>query len=370
MRTGLVLVTLVLWLGMRQSGLAQLADKKDLRRIEAAEVKVFSAPGQGTLATGVLRRGAVVEVLRDRGDGWLEIVPPEGSYSWINDRAVENRGSALLVAGRTAVPLRVGSMDLHDRPTNAIAGEVQPGTLLVPFKSTPILAEGGRWWKVLPNPSERRYLQQSAVQPAGTAVPAQEPEQRNATPVPPSEDRIRSLWHQAHDFENAGNLREAIRQYDELARVATEETQRMNALNRAEYLRNRLRGVPAAPQGRPEPQRQPPNASPAVQPRAQPGKPGVPNYPVGTAPPTGLGNATGSTVTAVGRLDGTMFSIDGRPAFALVSSQGLPRMYLTAEPNLRLEEFLNRNVEVSGVATYRGELRVNHLRVTQVAPLR
>src|SRR3954452_4769385 len=65
--------------------------------------------------TGSLRQGMTVKILRDE-DGWLEITPPTGSSSWIQDRQVKYypaRGSqrAYLVVLGDNVPTHLGTPD-------------------------------------------------------------------------------------------------------------------------------------------------------------------------------------------------------------------------------------------------------------------
>jgi hypothetical protein len=53
----------------------------------------------------------------------------------------------------------------------------------------------------------------------------------------------------------------------------------------------------------------------------------------------------------------------------LETSQGLPMMYVTPEPGIDLEPYVNQNVQLFGPAIYHGELRANYMTVTQVQPL-
>lgn len=364
---------LALWLACATLAMAQGAGPKTMT-IMVEEAKVYSHPGTNALVTGALRRGAEVKVFGRREDGWLEIAPPDGSFCWINDRFVRQLGNSLQVAGQVPVPLRVGSVLSPERPTDVETATVSPGTQLVARARQPITVEGSRWWTVLPNPSERRYIPATAV--TGTSAPtASSPPQAPASGAPAGQRASQdadTLWKQAQELERVGNLAEAQRLYAELARVTTDETLRILALNRAQFLRDSPRAGPASPPFRPAVSAPPPAFQPVAQSRPSASRP-APGYPIGTAPAAGLGATTQLPGTPVrsgpGRLERVAFPIDGRKAYALVSSEGLPRLYVTAEDGVNLEGFVNRNVELVGPTIYHGQLRTNYMRVRQVLPL-
>ncbi|HAD62209.1 MAG TPA: hypothetical protein DCG12_23475, partial [Planctomycetaceae bacterium] len=58
-------------------------------RIIAAEVYVRSGPGEQYYPTSSLKKGTVVTVGRHDPGGWYKIQPPEGSFSWIPQRFVQ-----------------------------------------------------------------------------------------------------------------------------------------------------------------------------------------------------------------------------------------------------------------------------------------
>src|SRR4029077_5153046 len=53
---------------------------------DGAEVRCKPGTEPAVYVTQKLARCEVVEVVKRAGDGWLEIVPPKGSYSWVNPR--------------------------------------------------------------------------------------------------------------------------------------------------------------------------------------------------------------------------------------------------------------------------------------------
>src|SRR5262245_7679264 len=54
-----------------------------------AEVRSGPSTDPKLYPTNRLRKGDVVEVVKEHDDTWLEIKPPKGSFSWINARFVE-----------------------------------------------------------------------------------------------------------------------------------------------------------------------------------------------------------------------------------------------------------------------------------------
>ncbi len=363
--------------GLMLLTLACLAAGEETRplRLEAAETKVYSSNGTGSLITGVLRHGATVKVVRELPGGWLEIEPPEGSFSWINNLFVDRVGNSLGIVSEAPVKLRVGSMVTPNQPTNVETAPVPKGAQFFPLASRPVAAEGSTWWKVEPSQRERRYIQLPAaggkatpvkpviVNPAAQGVPVSRPQ-------PPAAADTDSLWKQAQEADHAGNAAEAERLYSELARVSHDESLRILALNRAQFLRDSQRG-PRTPRVSPEPTRPAVPPAPPFQPTAMPGKPVTPSYPTGTAPPVGMGAApaNANTRSGPGRLEPAAFRVDGRRTYALVSSQGLPRLYATAQDGVDLERYVNRNVELVGPTVYHGQLRTNYMRVAQVVAL-
>jgi hypothetical protein len=61
--------------------------------------------------------------------------------------------------------------------------------------------------------------------------------------------------------------------------------------------------------------------------------------------------------------------VDNKPAFVLENSQGLPRLYVTAQAGVSLESYVNRSVNLYGKMTYRGDLRTNYMTACRLTPL-
>src|SRR5262249_14268174 len=90
--------------------------------VKVPEVRVRSGPSddEKMYPTSRLHQGDKVEVVKERDDGWLEIKPPSGSFSWINTRFLERRNQWIWVVHTdddTPVPVLVGSALLETKPT-------------------------------------------------------------------------------------------------------------------------------------------------------------------------------------------------------------------------------------------------------------
>ncbi len=73
-------------------------------RVTAPSLEVFDAPGGTATRTGRLKQGATVVVRGQSGD-WLEIVPPPGSFSWVDGSAIDEAqdGRARVISQRAEV---------------------------------------------------------------------------------------------------------------------------------------------------------------------------------------------------------------------------------------------------------------------------
>ena len=50
----------------------------------------------------------------------------------------------------------------------------------------------------------------------------------------------------------------------------------------------------------------------------------------------------------------------------MISQQGTPFYYVTAQPGVNLDPYLGKRVECYGEAIYSGDLRANYMRVSRV----
>ncbi len=396
------------------------------------EAEVRCLPGTGPLiyATNRLRQNQLVQVVKERPDGWLEILPPPGSFSWINKRQVTNftnhPDNWVVNSDRSSkVPVFVGS-DINPQSRGTVVGVQLPAGTQVPRAAgrSEVSDHEGTWLPIEAPLGELRYIRAEAVDyktrtpvtarlPA-PALPAPAPANRytvGSSPIgfppagapgsPPVTEADR-LWQRAQQAESAGNYNEAIQLYSQLASqpAGTSHELAMQGLNRAYWLRQSQRNssmptippvqplqVPVLPTSETRYGSQPPVSQPltaAVRPSPQAGTETASSFtPHATAYPGAQQVQPASASTAPwqpvtpegyrssgpGRLRPAGRMVDGKRSYVLESSQNYPLLYCTPNRGVDLEPFLNQNVQLIGPAIYRGDLYANYMIVVRVQPL-
>jgi hypothetical protein len=390
---------------------AETAPYQATIKVPEAEVRSGHGSDPKLYATNRLRFGDKVEVTKDLGDGWLEIMPPRRSFSWINARMVEQvSGNVYQVKGERdeRVPVLYGSA-LHDAKPTVESARIPVGSQVVRIgkKQT---ADDGVWLPIEPPPSERRYLLAEAVAtPAGPSKTA--PKEDPDTPLPPS-----AKWDgtgqrttrptstpdvpapgqpmssvagneatiaDAQKAEQAGDFGTASKLWEEVGRsyAKTNYDMAMNCHNRALWLRDKIATV-SNPNNGADGTTQ--NATRRLVPT-----PGSTYGPASYCPPpaTPCGNAGGwrsystdapaggrretsppPVAHNVGLLKRAGWDIDNHPTYRLESSDGRTPLYVLPQ-GVDLEPFVNRNVEVEGPIEYRAGSRANCLLAKTVKPL-
>jgi uncharacterized protein YraI len=281
--------------------------------ITMPEVEVRSGPSTKFYPTAKLYRGAKVKVVRaSKQEGWLEIEPPPGSFSWINQRYVEIRPNGQMGTVNAEVPVSVlpGS-SVTNTPPDVEQIKVERGTVVV-ILDHPLYAQSGVWLPIAPQPREVRYIPAQAVdtkQLAGTATPS-------AVPV-----------------VNAS----------------------LASMNKA-----------ASPSGSVSQPAQPARISPTPaggwQPTSSNSPPTTSLYATGAAPA-----ANQPQWSVWGLLRKTGFQKDGQTMYMLESRQGQPLLYVATKPGFSLGSYVGREVSLYGSVSYIGELRIYSMTATHVA---
>lgn len=299
--------------------------------------------------TGVLRRGQHITVIRDDGD-WLAIQPPQGSSSWINERFIRfekrpqpgERGIATVLQ---TTPVLLGTPDPGIPPSPVEEPvKVQTGSLVVTLGET-VMHDNAQWWRIEPPPATVRYVRREAIAPPAQVVSSASPVNSTAPASAPAGTRP-ALLAQAEQAEAAGNLALADSLYRQLAQEMSQPNgdhdMAIRCYNRSEMLqRQMLTGQYAS---RP--------AGPTVgtltsTSRVTP----VPAY----APPPPV-NTSPVVTSGPGWLRRTSFQIDGKPAYVLEDNAGQFRMYVTPQPGLNMEPYINRCVQLFGPMVARADL--------------
>jgi hypothetical protein len=133
-------------------------------------VEVFDAPDPGGMPTSKLRRGERVSVRREEPGGWVAIVPPPGTFSWIEAEALADMGD-----GRVHVEADMASVR-SGRPGARLPGAVQAtvirGAELRLLDRPPLDLGSGdvrrRWVAVEPAAEEVRYILADGIEYVGT----------------------------------------------------------------------------------------------------------------------------------------------------------------------------------------------------------
>lgn len=368
-----------------------------------AEVNLRAGPSDQFPDTGTLRKGSVVVVEKEEGNGWLAVTA-YGSVSWVATQFIEDptperaAPKNVFVHAEDEVTLAAGKVGL-DQPLDIRRAKVPNGTTLVVLG--PKTTFSGRTWYMVQSPAgDVRYLPKTAVKfdkPASTNFTVRVHE--SATPVPPGESPAVSpatpaggalatipgpgtispaaggvtagkpavnhpLWAQAEIAERENRLADAEKAYFDLAAVMNAQGGDHDIASlcytRIHMLREKKRnaGGTNAP---------PPNVlrPPAKEERGV--RPGTPVSLPPAAPPDRAADDR-TQLSGTGVLRNSALTPDGldRKVYALESSPGVVRMYVTAGVGVDLARHLGKRVDVSGTASTRAGLSKPYLVATTV----
>ena len=373
---GLVGVLLVAWQVQAQP----LTYRFEERTITSPEVEVRSGPSliPSYYPTSKLHHGDVVQVItnppKPLPPGWLAIKPPPGSFSWVNAANVTLNGSNTGAVQVQDAPVLIGSA-LTNAPPSVRTFALERGTLLTILDKPLVASDGSRWLPIQPHVTEVRFVPADAVKPAG---PVQTVASKAATaaaespPLPapgPSTgadvpDLQNPMLHQAEKAEKDGKLDEAMKLYDELAKQTTDGPLQLICLNRINAMKQRQSAPAAAGTGSPAaaavdlsgrliptPANPPANQATAMY--------GNPSSPAASGPTL---SPPAEQWSGPGRLLRAGFTLDGQPVYRLMNSQSQNLIYVTAQPGLPLDQYVNHMVNLYGTVSYRGEMvRANFL---------
>jgi hypothetical protein len=136
-------------------------------------VEVRSGPTMAYNPTSKLRFGDKVIVLRESKDqpDWYEIVPPAGSFSWINGKYVKTTSDqriGVIDADATGATVLAGSSLVNKEPSNESRVKLASG-FQVTILDRPMTVNGQNWYLIAPPPNDVRYLPKEAVTAPATA---------------------------------------------------------------------------------------------------------------------------------------------------------------------------------------------------------
>src|SRR5438132_1394055 len=168
---------------MLVSSWAVRADPTSIK-ITLPEVMVRSGPSPEFYATSKLHKGEAVSVLHKEDTGWLAIVPPSGSFSWIDTRLLVPNGPNAAIVSAAEAQVWAGSRLDNSEPTVS-RKKATKGTLLTVI-GKPQRARDGMRLPIQPLPGEVRYIPAEAIRPnaAPQQLAAAAPEQSKLASAP------------------------------------------------------------------------------------------------------------------------------------------------------------------------------------------
>lgn len=307
------------------------------------EVEVRSGPSKQFMVTSKLKQNDKVLVLRESKEapGWLEIMPPPGSFSWVNAKSVRQVDSQAFVNGDPSNPVSIlAGSRIEDKPPDRESMKLTQGTIVV-LVNRPLKVGNDTWLPISPQPNEVRYLPADAVKATTVVSTATGPIDWKMTP---SGYATNSTIAEADKARSSGDLAKARELYTQVAQTSADPNQKQYALN---VLSNM----------------QQPGYTP-VQPASRtvmsPGNPPPPASNLMQSPPAW---------SAYGRLiDRKQTAPNGQPLYALEDNQGKVLAYVTNDSNKTLADFVGRTITVYGPTMYRNDaVRMQYIVASQVA---
>jgi len=236
---------------------------------EGAEVRCKPGTEPAVYVTQLLHHGDVVQVVEKIADGWLKIVPPKGSYSWVNTQFLRRPDGTqpvwtVAVADGVLVPVLVGTPYRPGKP-DVVGSQLTRGAQVAAVGDPHVSEAGdGTWLPILPPPGEYRYIREkevgapsagpttsgvtvahsgsAATQNTGAAPPADATQPGTGdihvgAPAAPAD--VDPLLQQAEQLERSGDRIGAARLYDQLGNKYADNKHdvAIQYYNRAAWLR-------------------------------------------------------------------------------------------------------------------------------------
>jgi hypothetical protein len=306
------------------------------------EVEVRSGPSKQFMATSKLKQNEKVLVLRVSTEqpGWLEIMPPPGSFSWVNAKDVQQVGGQAFVNGDPSRPVSIlpGSR-LVDKAPDRESLKLTRGTLVV-MVNQPLKIGTDTWLPIQPHANEVRYVPAEAVKATTVVSTTNAPANWTLTP---GMYTTNTLLADAEKARMTGDIATAQRLYTQVAQTTPDPSQKQYALN---VLASMPQGV----------------YTPASRTVLSPGNPAAPTS-------SNLLMQSPAAWSTYGRLRDVKLNADnGQPLYALEDAQGKTLTYVTTIPGKSLVDYNGRTVSVFGPTMYRSDaVRMQYIIASHVA---
>jgi SH3-like domain-containing protein len=349
------------------------------------DVEVRSGPGEDFYPTDKLQKGQMVEVYRRDAGGWCAIRPPEGSFSWISGRVLKLQDGNIAVVKEDDVASRVGSSLSNVRDVIQVRMHKGEAVEILDSKETP----GGKsqvWYKIAPPSGEFRWISEKflnkekprdairTVRSAESELEQDSSRDRqqdtDSDPRPLGADnKISSEQFQAEldriDLElsmmvveepsvwsfDAMRIRgESLLDRADAAADRGKARLLLNKIARFEDIKQRYDSITVMREQN------------SVSNRFLAGLQKTMEKAAAAADPDGQ-------FDGVGQLQQVFSPKVGAPRFALVDEAGSVRYYVTPAPGVNLQNYVGRQVGITGTRGYMPEQRAQHITARHISSL-
>jgi hypothetical protein len=295
------------------------------------ESLVRAGPSNTFYPTNKLSKGQLVEVVGEERDGWLKVLPPlDGSFSYVQLKAVEQFTQKVWIVKERTRPL-IGSSIVGTKP-NVEGPALAPGTQLESMGLS-VPDQGETWLRIVPPRREVRYIFASDVQRVDDGE-SHTPAKPSIPIIPVSQQRTLPSVGDPNARFNTANLQTTGSRQDYPTTVIAPVSTSMGQPNYCTTQGTTQLCVPTSIS-----QQTAPTNSNAV-----------------------------AQWSGVSKLLSSGYNIDGKHAYRLVDKYDRLLMYVTAGPNIDLNAYVFRSVDLHGQVTYRGDYRANCMVVDTIVP--
>lgn len=357
-------------------------NSRSLATVTSPEVVVRASPKVDGADTGVLFRETTIIVDHLEGDDWVAIQPPQGSLSWVNHLFVEVDKNKpfpqnAVVSHSGTIKLAAGKIGIN-KPLETRKATIPDGSI-VRILGAGVKSEDDQsiWYPIQPPADDFRYLPRSSIQLAGPAkegfiVKSPTPTEGVAPWISPASASLPAtprtngkpagwpnhpLWVQAEQASQNNDYDKAERLYFQLAKemnAANGDTDLANlCYSRIHTLRERRRQPIGKETGAAWNAAKDLVAAPRTEPKADLPRESTPRREEPSAPAP----SAKSEWTGTGFLRIAAFKVNGKAVYALDDDRGKTKFYATSSPNVDLEKYLRKTVDLFGTVTYPADLR-------------
>jgi hypothetical protein len=227
--------------------------------IVAPQVEAWSGPNQEkNYPTNLLTQAQKVAVKCDKGGrpivipdindkhpGWLEIKPPQGSFSWIHQRFIQKQlnGNTWVVVADGPVGIYVGSRRVPDEP-KVERVQLSKGAQVIVLEAPMPGKSGGYYYPIQSPENEPRYIPANAINNkalvslgvSSATRPGVVAQVSNTVPAAAAAGTFADLFARADAAERLGKTAEAKSLFEAAQRATNDPNEKLRCANRIDYL--------------------------------------------------------------------------------------------------------------------------------------